>query len=952
MQRALVVLFAGLQLVGCTDTEPGVTLPQYSRVATTRGSAIVLSRDERVAVATHRSKNLISILGLNPKRGLADLVESRVELDPGPDARPWAAVMGADDDTAYVLLRGSGAVVRVNHLRSHPEIDLRVSVGVEPTSIAITPSGKAIYVANWGDGTISWFSTEHPDEQKEETDLNAALARTGFLGPSLESDAQIWPEAAGFSQRPGLAHPRALAITDDGDGDDDDETLYATEFFAQARPEEETDGNPDQTRQGLVWAINLATGRLLEASPIRINPVATGFQDSLVGPTWCFPNQLYAAAVDRERLLITSMCASPRGPVAGLKGDTRHLKTLLHPAVFSVDVATNQVVPDETSVLTRELETLYDADDQALDAGAPPTERRMPLIPNDIVLDPESVERRAYLTAFGAGALFPISYGDGGTRSFGSRGSRFIKMYDLPVGVALSTDTEPPFALVLSDDESEYVSIIDRDAATFVVGTPALEASESQAELSDERAGRKLFATGLDVWSLDGQAWNSCESCHPEGLSDGVIWQFARGPRRTISTAGTYYRDQPARRLLLWTAALDEVHDVEAIARDIHGGVGGVVWTPYTTGSSSLPSADQRLYYNGPAPCADGAAQCAQPKATSLRHDGLNGALGSLTNDTIGARCDDKSTEPCDVNSTRDWDKLDAFIRSVRAPRAPLVCEGMFDHGCLNPDHVVSGREIFERARCAACHGGPGWTLSRVFYEPGPAANGEVPTHEADETPSEPAVRDAMLGQLRVRTYEVPSEAFRLLNPPAANGSATFRPAPTSEQDLRDFLYGRVSPAPVDQLNCALRDVGTFNGDIGVIPEGEGAMPFDELRQRVDPASNTYLEPELALGATGYNIPSLVGLATAAWYYHAGNARTLEEVFHEAFTDHHANAAIMPEFEPSPAEVRDLVSYLLSIDEREELSVDQSSEHRWLEPPTWQEGDVTIDPDLCAQFER
>jgi hypothetical protein len=74
-----------------------------------------------------------------------------------------------------------------------------------------------------------------------------------------------------------------------------------------------------------------------------------------------------------------------------------------------------------------------------------------------------------------------------------------------------------------------------------------------------------------------------------------------------------------------------------------------------------------------------------------------------------------------------------------------------------------------------------------------------------------------------------------------------------------------------------------------------------------------------ALGATGFNIPSLIGLATAGSYFHGGNARTLEEVFDATF-DAHLHA-LQPGFLSDPetrkASVADLVAYILSIDDAE-----------------------------------
>jgi cytochrome c peroxidase len=73
----------------------------------------------------------------------------------------------------------------------------------------------------------------------------------------------------------------------------------------------------------------------------------------------------------------------------------------------------------------------------------------------------------------------------------------------------------------------------------------------------------------------------------------------------------------------------------------------------------------------------------------------------------------------------------------------------------------------------------------------------------------------------------------------------------------------------------------------------------------------------LAVGATGFNVPSLLGLAVGAPYFHAGNARTLEELFDPAFAGHHsANAA---GFAPDSETLANLTAYLLSIDEQQQL---------------------------------
>jgi cytochrome c peroxidase len=64
----------------------------------------------------------------------------------------------------------------------------------------------------------------------------------------------------------------------------------------------------------------------------------------------------------------------------------------------------------------------------------------------------------------------------------------------------------------------------------------------------------------------------------------------------------------------------------------------------------------------------------------------------------------------------------------------------------------------------------------------------------------------------------------------------------------------------------------------------------------------------------GFNPPSLLGMQVGAPYYHAGNARTLEEVFSSLFLKHH-QSAIASVFAPSEAQVKQMVAYILSIDE-------------------------------------
>ncbi|HEY0709935.1 MAG TPA: hypothetical protein VGG33_24185, partial [Polyangia bacterium] len=69
----------------------------------------------------------------------------------------------------------------------------------------------------------------------------------------------------------------------------------------------------------------------------------------------------------------------------------------------------------------------------------------------------------------------------------------------------------------------------------------------------------------------------------------------------------------------------------------------------------------------------------------------------------------------------------------------------------------------------------------------------------------------------------------------------------------------------------------------------------------------------LAQGGSGFNIPSLLGMASGAPYFHAGAARTLEEALGATFDRH--RRAFAENFQPDADQVRQLAAYVLSIDE-------------------------------------
>ena len=547
-----------------------------------------------------------------------------------------------------------------------------------------------------------------------------------------------------------------------------------------------------------------------------------------------------------------ALCESPRGPTGpvldattGAPTNTANFKTQVHTSLFVVDVATNAELPAERVVLTRAFQQRYDTLARPDDGT-----RRIPLIASDLAFVPAS--RIAYLTGYGSDAVFRVRFNDDGTlNEVGSPAADFINLAStamgapaagrLPIGIAIASGSAN--AIVLND----YTRNVSALAFATQSVSAALDVTAQPAAGSPEQHrndGHRFFVTGLGRWSFRGQAWNSCESCHGDGLTDNVTWYFARGPRQSTSLDGTFDSADPAQqRVLNWTAIFDEVHDFELNTRGNSGGVGAIVHA-----SSTPPAPADRIHFDGSTPVPAGNMATATPQAA------LNGAAGSLMPGGGGAL----------VSTLGDWDNIEAYIASIRSPRAPV--------GLAAAD-VTAGRALFEMNNCAACHGTRMWTISRVFYTP----------NEANNNPT--------TGALRSTSYTAPAMFPAALNPPSmgAGRTATLR-----------FPAGATAAAN-DQIQCILRAVGTF----GTVPTG-GAV-VNEVRADMTTA---------AQGASGFNPPALLGGVVGAPYFHAGNARSLEEVFDPAFEAHYT--ALSVNFLATgdrATQVRQIVAFLLSIDE-------------------------------------
>jgi DNA-binding beta-propeller fold protein YncE len=806
-----------------TDTDVHTGAAPGPRSGSTHGSGVALTADESIAVVANREAGEITIIDVDlaatPATGTTVVTFNQT------DAEPWAAVVGNDDDTAWVVLRNAQRVQQVDGLHSaSPTLGGTASTGSEPSGIAISPNGTTLYVSNWAEGTVTVIDTA--TLATHEVDLNEPLRATGVLGPAVTA------------ARPGLARPYGITVTNDGDGDDADETVYVTEFFGQDDPSVTfvDDSYFDTSKQGFVYHFDTATETA--GPPISLAAtVDTTFVDGLGQTTGCFPNQLYAAAVSGDVLYVTGLCASPRGPVTP-PGEA-NFRTKVFPMVYVIDTTTDTEAATSPVNLNREWTDLFDA-------GSVPNDgtRRFPLLPNAISFVPGLPI--AYLTAYGADAVFRLEFDAAGALvEAGSPAADFMNLAGntnvgrLPYGITVTTAGN---ALVVNEN-TRNLSVLDlatQSVETAFASATPVNGADLEAVARSE--GHRFFVTGLGRWSFQGQAVNSCEGCHPHGLTDNVTWFFAAGPRQSTSLDGSY-ASTGEHRIFNWTAIFDEMADFEGNTRGVSGGVGAVVHA-----TTSPISNDQRIIF-------DSATGTGSQIITDTLQAGLNGSVFDVIDPGVPGHT--VANSPVTADSVLDdWGDLDAWTRTIRAPNAPVG---------LDPADVAAGAALFTTHGCNGCHGGNDWTISERFYTPSDATN------------------NAATGSLGIDTYSRGNLPAGLNPATDATGTATFRASGT--------------------LQCVLRAVGTFptSGNVGVAPAG---VTISERKENMLDTAN---------GATGFNPPSLLGTSAGAPFLHAGNARSLEELFETTFRSHYR--ALNVNFTPTPTEVRQLTAYLQSIDD-------------------------------------
>lgn len=528
---------------------------------------IALTPNDARLVAVNPDSNTVSIFNAlaNPPAKLAETAVG---------SEPVSVAVHPLGTKAYVANAISGTVSVVNLVSF--AVDKIIPVGAEPMGVAVSPNGTKLYVANSASNSVSVLDAT---TDTVITTLNLTLAGNS---------------------------PRAIGITNDGDLDDTDETVFVAMFFGGLRTGKSSvhEGQDDQ-REGRVLAISVATNTLVVApNPVGLAPMASaGFNangtlapavgqtplvastnpQTFAAPTGAFPNQLASIAIHplNGRAYVVSTGASPNGPL--------RFNHMVQGLVSVFDTATRtETTAAQTDALVRRTAPLNL--NQGINLGTTPAPRLFLSNPVAITWRPNGSD--AWVAVQNSDLIVRLTVDAGGVPTIGNplvAGPSTLTRVDLTSVAAGGIPGKAPQGIAINSTGTRaYVTnFVSRSVTTVDISTgtsPAILSTVQSSALpaagtldATAQLGAELFYTGRGPQErMSSESWGGCITCHPNGRSDNVTWMFDAGPRQTIPLDSTFSRTNPVldQRILNWSAVRDENHDFELNTRGVFGGRG------------------------------------------------------------------------------------------------------------------------------------------------------------------------------------------------------------------------------------------------------------------------------------------------------------------------------------------------------------------------------------------
>ena len=408
-------------------------------------------------------------------------------LDPGvpvPVGRePWAVAV-APDGSAVVLNRrdGSLSLVRGTQVTTFP-------VGSEPGGLALSPSGRSAYLTlSSGDEVI----------------------RVDLGSGTIAARLQVGP------------HPWAIAVTDDGDLEDDDESVVVAHRFARLR-----EGGVEASNTGKEgWLTILGADLANPGVEVAVAPFDFGYANVLEG-----------LALHQGSIWLAHQLNAPELP--------RTFDT-------TVSAALTPITLDTANVRLGERIHLNDSD------FSTPVN-----FPRAVALSPDGL--RAYVVLAGSDAVMGIDLSEPteptlvGFWPFGT-----VPGGSSPRGLVISRDGTRGYLMNYLSRDVSVLDLADEQARRELSRVSVAPETLSQALLR----GKVMFNNASDP-RLSHLGWINCSSCHPDGGSDTTTWVTPEGVRQTMPL----WRLEGTAPFHI-SASRDEIQDFENDIEELMDGFG------------------------------------------------------------------------------------------------------------------------------------------------------------------------------------------------------------------------------------------------------------------------------------------------------------------------------------------------------------------------------------------